>query len=79
MGPTAPRRPFETLRAQIGRVASGEDGTTHVKSNAAVEIVDFGRVAHEMAVLDPHFGIHRRERLVRSAPRAALPPTRRSQ
>ncbi len=53
MGLSAPRRPFETLRAQIGRVASGDDSAPHLKSNAAVEIVDLGRVAHEMAASDP--------------------------
>ncbi len=38
---------FETLRAQIGRVASGDDGTPHFKSDAVVEIVDLGRVTHK--------------------------------
>ncbi len=42
MGRSAPRRLFETVRAQIGRVASGDDSTSHFKSNPAVEIVNMG-------------------------------------
>ncbi len=52
MGLSAPRTPLETLRAQIGWVASGDDRTPHFESNAAVEIVDLGRVAHEIAAPD---------------------------